>query len=79
MLIKTKSGSEYQLDIANKRIRRLGPTVRSWQTYDCHEPIVLGRSAVIYWRDDDPKYSGLRMITSPVVLVISDSQEKTNA
>ncbi len=75
---KTKSGSIWQLDRKHSRIRRISPTARDWQKYWCYDPIVVGNHAVIYWRSDDPKYAGTRMITTRVVLIVSDS-EKTHA
>ena len=75
----TKSGSEYQVDLANKRVRRLSPTVRDWQSYNDFDPIQTGKHAIFYWDDSRPGYDGLRMITTRVVYIEKDPSEKTNA
>lgn len=61
MLFITSSGSRYQLDQANNRIRRLSgnadPTMRQgkdgdWRTYFSISPIVKGNSVSIVWGCD---------------------------
>jgi hypothetical protein len=69
MIFTTKSNSTYDIDIANKRIRRLNgnnePQPRQgqdgeWKTYAAILPTIpqVGEILIIFWTKDAPLFQG---------------------
>jgi hypothetical protein len=81
--IKTESGSVYELDHTQKRVRRLSgvraPTARQhadglWRTYDMIGRVRIGGSLLICWADESVGPAAAPgafpgTVTSPVVEV----------
>ena len=83
---RTISGSEYQVDTDNKRIRRVSnsngqaPTARQgddWRTYADIGPIKVGKSVVIFWNpkttpllEGSPDNANPATITSEIAEII---------
>ena len=81
MIIKTQSGSTYQLDQENKRVRRLhgtqAPTSFQRQDGEYREYIEIaglevGKSFVIVWKGREDGFVQPATITSPIVEIDPD-------
>lgn len=79
MLFTTTSGSSYELDISNKRIRRLDgkkdPQPRQgkdgeWKTYAAILPEVprVGEGVIIFWTKDTPLLEGSDKNNNPCTI-----------
>jgi len=79
MKFKTLTGSTYEIDLTNKKIRRVSglndPTQRQgadgdWRNYDevIPSPIEIDKSVVIYWGKDVPLLSGSPSNAIPVTM-----------
>jgi hypothetical protein len=78
IVFTTASGSVYEVDAANKRIRRLGglsaPTDRvgdGWKAYENITSITIGRSVLIEWTASTPLLPGSEEPSVPGTLTSS--------
>lgn len=62
MIIKTESGSIYEVEQRTKRIRRVGVgkcrVTEDWRTFEHMTEPKVGRGLVIIWPDDEPRLEG---------------------
>lgn len=84
LVYKTKSGSQYEVDLEGKKIRRLfgevTPTERQgndgeWKEFETISNIVIGNSVIIGWRliGDAGSFVLQTTLTSPVTEIIDIS------
>jgi len=61
MIFHTETGSIYEIDQANKQVRRLtgknDPTPRQnkdeqWRKFSAHSPVIKGENVVFFWGDE---------------------------
>lgn len=85
IFLRTQSGSIYQIDPDQSRIRRIQgirePTqlqTDNWKTYTSISDIKIGSSVLIKWKDPAEGYIQPATITSPITTISENLSDLQN-